>query len=346
MAPAASTFRPVKAHKAARRAAKAWRDLTANAPNPRTLLACSSGADSSAMAIALAASHSIRRHTVLAHIVHDLRPRDLALADRDAAKSLADALDLPFAEAEVTIDPAANAESTARRLRYDALATLAAEHDCRYVATAHHADDQLETILMRLIRGAGPRGLAAIRTSRPLDDHTTLIRPMLALSHDDCQRLCRAAGWSWREDHTNADTSRLRAALRTHVLPELRAIAPGAPTKAAEAAKLCESAADLIAQLAERHQPTRQPDGSLHWPRAQIASLDAIVLAELLRQSTSALTHGANLDRLTQRELIRAADRIADQSTDPRQIHLASTILDITARDVTLRPARPYPLAP
>jgi tRNA(Ile)-lysidine synthase len=173
MALAPTIQRVSRRDRTVRTVSRAWRELTGGLTRGRdsqrrTLIACSGGADSSGLAIALASAVSKpRMQFVVAHVVHDMRAEDEALADRDATKGLAARLGLEFVESRVRLRGlSGNAEAVARRLRYAALKQLAEDHGCGFIATAHQADDQLETMLMKLIRGAGPRGLAGVAPSR------------------------------------------------------------------------------------------------------------------------------------------------------------------------------------
>lgn len=318
---------------------RAWRALSGGEatrdPQRRTLIACSGGCDSSALALTLAAASD---HLVIAHIVHDLRPAEHAHADRDAAAGLAARLNLPFAESSVAARPlAGNLEASARGLRYHALAALATQHRCPFIATAHHADDLLETMLMRLLRGTGPAGLAPIRPRRVLGHHT-LIRPMLHTTRADAERLCTLANHPWQTDATNADTSRLRNDLRANVLPHLRRLSPTVAEHAATTSELLAQSADVIHALAYRlHQAGAQPDPhTLSWPRPRLRRVPAIVLGELLRQSAQTLAEGWRMDRLSSRVLSAAAAAIRDRVTDPRTFTWAPVTVTITAHTVTL----------
>lgn len=237
-----------------RRVVAAWRMLTGGAgvrdSHRRTLVACSGGADSSALAIALASASS---NIIIAHVLHDLRDMKTAAADRDSAAALSRMLEVPFVEARVRVRArAGNLEANARQSRYRALARLARSGECRFIATAHHEDDLAETVLMRLLRGAGPRGLSGIRSARPLSRDVTLIRPMLGIGRSDAHAICRLADWQWVEDSTNADTSRLRAAVRHRVLPVLREIAPGFGRRVRAAAHLQSQSHDAMLAAAAR----------------------------------------------------------------------------------------------
>lgn len=267
---------------------RSWRALTGgNTVRDRdrpTIVACSGGADSTALALALASAGGL---AALAHIVHDLRPKAQTHADRDAVRDLAQRLGVPFLEASVRARRAAgNTEAAARRLRYAALARLARQAGLSLVATAHHADDQLETVLMRLIRGAGPRGLSGVQPARPIAPGVRLIRPCLSVTREDLEALCRSCGEPWRTDPTNADTSMTRAALRAEVLPVLRRLASGAATNAARSATRCADAAGFMTRSAvrlRRRATTERRGGIERLDRAMLRRVPPAVIAELFR---------------------------------------------------------------
>lgn len=288
-----------------RRIVRRWRVLTAVGASQRTLVACSGGADSTALALALA---SATRDLAIAHVLHDLRPQAQALADRDSARALAETLDLPFVEARVQVrQTPGNAEALARKARYAALATLAHRAGAPFVAVAHHADDQLETLVMGLIRGSGPRGLSGAAERRALDDGVWLIRPMLGCARMDAERLCAAAGLTWREDATNTDMARLRAFLRHGPLADVRRRRPAASMRAARAARLCRDAAGLV-----RDRARAVFGDGFDWPREALARERSIVIAEGLRLAFRALTCGEGLDRVSGRLLDDACRAIRD----------------------------------
>jgi tRNA(Ile)-lysidine synthase len=308
-----------------------------------TLVACSGGADSSALAILLADVRAAR--VVLAHVVHDMRPRRDALMDRDAARDLALRLGRPFVEVEIEVRPlAGNPESAARTLRYRALARLARAQGCPYVATAHHGDDQLETVLMRLMRGAGPRGLAGVRPSRPLSRSVTLVRPMLAVTHADAERVCRAAGWAWSEDRTNADITRLRSALRTSVTPALRSLAPALTRRIEAVTELLSDCADLVDSKAlPVLSAGRASESGLRWKRESLRALPRAVLGEVLRSAVGEV--GGRRDRATHSAMTRLRDAIVDQEGAPREFRVSGARVTVAADDVEIAPLSP-PRAP
>lgn len=245
--------------------AAAWRARTATPRGrlPKTLVAVSGGADSTALLLAMTA---IDHHALaVAHIIHDMRPPAQANDDAKHVAELCKQLNLPLFTAHASCKPqpnsrSTNAEANARRERYNQLALIANQQNIAYIATAHHADDQLETLIMALIRGAAHTGLRGIAPKRKLSTpsppthslphpqnsnqtqtHIHLIRPMLAVSRADAERICRSTNQDYRTDETNTDLSRTRAAIRAKIIPILNNIAPSAPKKAAETAAILRS---------------------------------------------------------------------------------------------------------
>jgi tRNA(Ile)-lysidine synthase len=117
----------------------------------------------------------------------------------------------------------ANLEEVARRLRYDWLARVAEEVGAPWVATGHTANDQAETVLHRLLRGAGLRGLRGIAARRPLTDRVSLVRPLLTATRDEVMAYLDAVGQPYRTDSTNRDPARTRNRIRHELLPLLAA---------------------------------------------------------------------------------------------------------------------------
>lgn len=311
---------------------RAWRRLVDAGPS---LIACSGGADSTALTLALAAS--VGERIRVGHVVHDMRSDEEALADRDAVRSLAAALGLGFSERSVRV-PAGNAEAGARAARLCALAEMAKEFGCATVATAHHAGDQFETVLMALARGAGPGGLAGMARSRPIGAAgVRLIRPMLGIERADAERVCRLAGVVWREDATNEDRSRLRSALRHEVIPPLRAHRPGAVRRAAASAELLADAAGLVEDRAREVF-----GGGLSWPRETLAAQRRIVVGAGLRGAWAGLTGGEGADRLSRAIVDAAIDAIADGRSDRRVFHWPGCVrIDVAGGLVTIRRVDP-----
>jgi len=337
---------PDRRDAAVRAIARAWRARTAGRAardgDRRTLVACSGGADSSALLIALCAAAGRTDNLVAAHIVHDLRPEAESHADRARARALADGLGVQFVEDGVQIaSRPGNAEGNARRARYDALASLADARHCPYVATAHHADDQLETLVMALVRGSGVRGMRGVAPARWLrrpegDAGVRLVRPMLGVTRADAERLCREAGWSWAEDRTNRDRARLRSAVRAEVLPALRSLRPAAALRAADTAARMRQAAAALAEGSEvllrdaDHAP-----GRCRWHRDALRRAPRAVVGDALRLAAARLGEGG-LDRLPARSLDAAVSFIRSASGEARSFVWSRVVLEITRGAVTL----------
>jgi tRNA(Ile)-lysidine synthase len=299
---------------------RSWRELVPR--GGRTLVACSGGADSSALAAVLAAA---ARGIVLGHVVHDMRSRDDALADRDAVRLVAERLGVGFVEAEVLVPKgraAGNAEASARRLRYAALERLALESGCGFIATAHHADDQLESMLMAMIRGSGTAGLRGIAEKR-VCGKATLVRPMLGVTHAEAVGLCKTLGLAWREDATNADASRLRAALRLRVLPVLEELRPGAAKRAARGAATVRSAHRLLAFAAEETiEESRLARGSVRSGRQVLRDAGPAVLGEVVRRQVRRSLGERGADHLPARTVDQIVRAIMSDSGEEKRFEL------------------------
>jgi tRNA(Ile)-lysidine synthase len=137
-------------------------------------------------------------------------------------------------------------EQAARRARYEFLRSVRRERSAAAIAVAHTRDDQAETVLLRLLRGSGRRGLAGMR-SRAAE----LIRPLLAVSRADVLAHLRARGLAWREDPTNADRTLLRNRVRHELLPYLEErFNPRLREVLARTASLLADEADLLSASA------------------------------------------------------------------------------------------------
>jgi tRNA(Ile)-lysidine synthase len=308
--PAASVRRRLRTDPTARRIARRWRALAREAgrDGARVLVACSGGADSTALALALAAH---RAEVVIGHVRHDLRSAAETGADLEAARSLAARVGARFESVEAPVAPGENAEAAARAGRYRALEAMAREAGASLVATAHHADDQLETVLMALMRGAGPRGLSGVAERRPLGDAgVALIRPMLTTTRAEARALCERAGVGWREDATNGDTTRARAYLRHEVIAALVRDHPEAARRSARTARLM---GEIDRTIAQRARALLAGAGDA-WPRDAFRGEPRVVVGEAVRAAVAHATGGRLVDRLGGDKV----DAIAAAITDAR----------------------------
>jgi tRNA(Ile)-lysidine synthase len=189
----------------------------------RILVAASGGSDSTALLCWLARAGDPQRLTV-GHLHHGLRSE----ADEDAlfVRELAKQYQLAFAEGRADVAGLANLagdgiEAAAREARYAWLTKTAREIGARYVVTAHTADDQVETILQRILRGTGIAGLVGIPRVRLLADGISLMRPWLDFHRAELQDYLHLLNQSWREDASNQSRAMTRNRLRHELLPLL-----------------------------------------------------------------------------------------------------------------------------
>lgn len=139
-------------------------------------------------------------------------------------------------------------EGAARRARYEAFARVEAD----FIVLAHHRDDQAETLLLRLLRGAGPRGLAAMSPLRSFAGaRARLLRPLLGISRAEIETYARLRGLVWVEDESNADMLRQRNHLRHEVFPLIERQFPAARTTIARAAAHLAEARELLDGMAQ-----------------------------------------------------------------------------------------------
>lgn len=216
---------------------------------------------------------------VAAHFDHRMRPG----SDADARwlRGVCSAWDIELVTGVADRPPSSEAE--ARRARYDFLHEVRRTTGSRFVATGHHADDQAETVLFRVLRGTGPVGLRGIRRER----EDGVWRPLLDVWRDDLSAYARAVGLGWREDPTNMRGDFARNALRHRVLPEVeRLVAPGARRAvvrfAERAAHDEEGWESLVPGLIESLHPEWEGD-RVAVDRDGLAALHPAVRARVLR---------------------------------------------------------------
>lgn len=242
---------------------------------PGIAVACSGGRDSIALLDALATlAPELGVDLSAVHVQHGLSPNADAWADFCVEACRQRAVPLTVRRVAVQRAGGESLEAAARAARYAAFAAV----DARFVALAHHADDQAETVLLQLLRGAGPRGLAAMPPLRVLSGGPALLRPMLALSRQAIEAYVAARDLAWVTDESNADTARKRNFLRHDIAPRLAAAFPGYPATLARAAMLQAEAAELadaLATLDAKGIGMRDAAHGLSLDRALLATLAA-----------------------------------------------------------------------
>jgi len=198
-------------------------------PGGRVIVGVSGGADSVALLHALCqlAKDKNRNYEIIAaHANHGLR--DEAAADAEFVQKLSQQLGVQCVveDLDVTTRAAKDKQGTehaARTLRYEFFRRLALKLNAQTVALAHHADDNVETILFRILRGTGLRGAGGMSASRELGDSgVRIVRPLLEIRRNEIIAYCHDTKLAWCEDHTNLDTTYRRNFLRHELLPLIR----------------------------------------------------------------------------------------------------------------------------
>jgi tRNA(Ile)-lysidine synthase len=216
----------------------------------RVAVALSGGRDSIALFDATVESASTARCSVVAfHVDHRLSVHAEAWSQFCREVCAARGVPCDVRRVQVERGPRVSTEAAARTARYAALADMAREHAAAAVLLAHHADDQAETLLLQLFRGAGPRGLAGMPAAR-FERGVWWLRPFLALPRARIEAYAARQALRYVDDESNDDSRHRRNALRNDIVPALRTIAPGYPRTLVRAAGLQAEAATLLDDLA------------------------------------------------------------------------------------------------
>jgi tRNA(Ile)-lysidine synthase len=220
-------------------------------PGDRLCIAISGGADSVALLLTLHEANATPRESLgvglsAVHINHHLRGNE-SNADQQFVEDLCISLDIPLhlhqANIPARIDKTRadgnpeTIEEAARNARYEFFTTVLASGHADSILTAHTLDDQAETVLMKLLRGAWTEGLSAIHPTITLQKGK-ILRPFLHTRRTDIEAFLNAANQPWREDSTNTDTAFTRNKIRHELLPQLRAYNPNLDQTLANLAEL------------------------------------------------------------------------------------------------------------
>jgi hypoxanthine phosphoribosyltransferase len=226
-------------------------------------VACSGGPDSSTLLDVLQAlSPELGVSLSVACVDHRLRQE--SLAEAEAVQAHARALGLDGAILPVSID--GRGMAAARHARYQALVEHAQRRSATAIAVAHTATDQTETLLDRLVRGSGIRGLAAMARVRPIADGLRLIRPLLDVTAAEVEAYVAARGLEVARDPTNRNLAYRRSRLRHEVLPLLRRERADIDRALAELADRLRADADALDAQAEQEATRIQHEDGLDVP--------------------------------------------------------------------------------
>lgn len=274
----------------------------ADAARDAVCVGYSGGVDSTVLLHALHDTALAEDRTLTAvHVHHGLSPHADAWADFCAATCAR--LSIPLDVVRVELDRASGSgiEAEARRARY---AVYAARPE-RFVALAHHRDDQAESVLLQLLRGTGLKGAAAMPALRPLNERVTLYRPLLDYSRAELESRARALGLEWIDDESNGRLAHDRNYLRHEVAPRLDSRFPMWRESVARFASHAAQAQALLDELAAvdgaRGSPVLVLDPALPLPRR------ANALRAFLASHGLAMPSDARLDEMA-RQLYEARD--------------------------------------
>lgn len=237
-------------------------------PGAGLLVAVSGGVDSVVLLHLLGRlAPGLGLRLTAAHLDHGLRGSESA-ADAAFVAEVCERLNVPLLSARRTVRrrPGESLQAAARRVRYRFLFAAARRAGAQAVATAHHADDLAETVLLRLLAGAGSAGLAAMARPRP-----GLLRPLLIHPKAELIAYAAARGLAFREDASNADPKYARNRLRAEVLPVLAAVQPNIVGALGREARVLADEADFIARAAAEAMKALGRDGAPGLPAGAVA---------------------------------------------------------------------------
>lgn len=335
-------------------------------PGDVVVLGCSAGVDS---IVAWELLARLRRS--LGHALHVVQVDHGLRDDADAVAAALDAMAArhgdPWARIAAPVDgDAAQLEANARLARYAAMERVAAQLGAPVIAIAHHADDQAETVLMRLARGAGLSALGAMRSDRdgllghedtaPTEAAVRVVRPLLDLRRTDIVALAVDLGLRWVDDPHNHDTRHERNRLRHELLPRLEAIRPGASTGIVRSARHAADAADALGfwlDVALTDHGRWLQDDAQGAPGAQVIGLElparlvppaVAPLGVLLAAVARALGAEAPSDRATRQVLSWRRVATPGSSTEIHGLRLEhrGEFVAIVRRDVARLPRGTY----
>lgn len=257
-------------------------------PGAGVIVAVSGGSDSVALLRLLTeVGPQLGLRLTVAHLNHGVRG-DAANADVSFVHDLAGTLGVPFALGSWTPTRPGHFEADARRARYRWLTTIARSEGASIVVTGHTKDDQAETILHRILRGTGPRGLAGIPSRRMLTQGVILVRPLLTVTRAALRAYLAGLGQDFREDATNRDLSRTRGRIREDLLPKLAAEYNPSVTHAlarlGQLAHARERAFRRFVRRIERRAVISAASAEVSLDRHLLEGLDDYMRAEVLRE--------------------------------------------------------------
>ncbi len=254
---------------------------------PRVIVACSGGPDSSVLATALASIH--HRNLIqleLAYVDHGLQPARQRRLERRSVERLAEGLQVPLHIRSIQIAPNSDGgiEASARRSRYEMLADIQRTRNACAVCTAHHLDDQVETVLMRLIQGSSLAGLGGMSDAVVIFG-CFVVRPMLLVDRTSVMEYAKHRNLKPHRDRSNRSGRFLRNRMRKCLMPRLFSLRPGIREAVSRTAReLRQTYAELVREPADTI-PMNQSDQRVMIDRPRFFAAASRVRLERLRDA-------------------------------------------------------------
>jgi tRNA(Ile)-lysidine synthase len=256
------------------------------------VVALSGGADSTALLDLLSRLPEYNLRLIVAHLNHCLRGVE-SDADEEFCRVLAARYAIPFEVRRIDIKIMAsesrlNLEDAGRRARIEFLDEIRIRYGAVAVVLAHHADDQAETVLMRLLRGSGITGLSGMAYRNARD----YVRPLLDITRSEIEQYLCGRSKEWREDASNSDTIYLRNRIRHELLPLLEEYNPAIRSCLAATASIISDDEKLLSELTERAvaETCRMREGRIVCSIAQLRTLNTALRRRVLRHAFKQLT--------------------------------------------------------
>lgn len=273
----------------------------------KIIICCSGGADSMAL---LFCAQKIFTDIRVIHLLHDMRPYEEAIKDADFVREYCSKNNLHFDQFSVEardVEDRPPGEGAYREARYTEIAAYAKAIDYRYAATGHHADDQLETMIMKMCRGSGLRGLSGIAPS--LTKQTIhYVRPLLEISKDAILEICAKNDVPFIHDASNEDEKYARNYIRANVVPHLKKIFPHCSERSVKVGHNLLLAQKIIDKQLHLLQEYEVSPCQIRIEALQVSN--EIVVYEWLRKACLFMNCNFPLDSLNKTELDKIIDAI------------------------------------
>jgi tRNA(Ile)-lysidine synthetase-like protein len=311
-------------------------------PDSTVVVAVSGGPDSLCLLDLLQRLSHARRLTL--HVAHlDHRLRDDSADDARFVAAIAAGMSLPATieaadVAALARERRGGIEEAARAARLTLLENVARSINADRIALGHNADDQAETVLLRLLRGAGPSGLAAMRPRRLMHaddpDSPWIIRPLLDTPRAAIEAYCAERGLTPRRDATNALPIHLRNRVRGYILPALKPYNPNIVATLGRTARVCAEEDDLLSELTERawREHVRVDGEGISIDRSGFESLHPALRRRLMRRAAEAIVGGLEARHLDLLLAAIAANRRRAQLPGGGWLRIGNATLRLSGR--------------